>query len=111
MKRIILTIQLFIIGTLFVSCGGGSGDTTFSGNVIDKVVIINCDNSNQSVGLNDCASNNGGTDNFTCVKDDDVITSINNNTQLLIVHRSDGSRKVCVQNGNLLESAYISREL
>lgn len=110
MKKIFYAVQLFIVITFLVSCGGGSGDTTFSGSVVEKVVIINCNNSNNSVGINDCG-NSSTPDYFTCVRDGDRIVSTNNNTQLLIIDRSDGTRKVCVQSTNVVNSAHILREL
>ena len=85
-----LTTTLFLI-----SCGGG-GDTTegYDGDSSHKstedkgIIVISCDGSGK--GLNDKV-------NYTSLKENDTLVSLSDNTKLVIINSSNGSKKVCVK--------------
>lgn len=93
MIKILYIIKLFFIVLILNSCG--SGDTSEGGSEIiniNKLIVVDCNLSNNSIALNDC---NG----YTCIKQNDTLVSGTNNTILEIIHISNNEKKVCVKQG------------
>ena len=96
---------IYILGIiLFINACGGGDNTQEGGDEQNKIVIIDCNNSNNDIGVNDCGDSTV-PDYYTCLKSNDTIVNTTDDTNVSIVHDIDDNKKVCTLNG----SAYILR--
>ena len=92
MRNIYLLISTTLIALLLSACGGGGGssDASFdSGN--RKITVVDCNNT---------------TPIYTDIEDGDLLVKESDSTIVVIVHNTDGSKKVCADTG----SAHLLRD-